>query len=100
MSEDYHSIYLVSISALAQEGAMFDQNAFVNIKLDIASVRRELISIYMFDELRRVVTETFIPYIMRKATEFKAKQKISKEKSFDVSESFDKVIDKKLIEIT
>lgn len=162
VSEDHPSIYLASISALAQDGAIFDQNAFMGnipvlfhvivlfninsfyssvskwtshreyhktahgeenslivkrvifetfntfvdliylafIKLDIASVRRELISIYMFDELRRIITETLIPYIMRKATEFKAKHKISKEKSFDVSESFDKVIDKKLIEIT
>ena len=68
------------------------------IKLDIASVRRELISIYTFDELRRLTTETLIPLIIRKIKEFKSKNALVKIKSMDTGEIMEKVIEKKLIE--
>jgi anoctamin-10 len=34
-------------------------------KLDIIALRKELISLYMVDEIRRIVTETLIPYLSR-----------------------------------
>ena len=42
------------------------------VRLDITSLKTELISIYTADELRRVVTETVIPYVMNKINQRRA----------------------------
>ena len=70
------------------------------IKLDISSVRRELISIYTFDELRRLITETFIPFLARKYKERQRKNRKTKEKCDIPEENTEEMIEKKLVEIS
>lgn len=102
---EYHKTLQGEENSLIVKRVVFETfNTFVDliylafIKLDIASVRRELISIYTFDELRRLVTETLIPYIIRKTKEIKQKKSIVKEKNLDVIEEIDQLIDHKLLE--
>ena len=162
VSPDHPIVYIPSISALASDGGLFDQNSFMAnipvlfhvivlfninnfysrlskwssqreyhktlrggenslivkrvifetfntfvdliylafIKLDIASVKRELISIYTFDELRRIISETMIPFVIRTIKQLKNKASLVKIKTFDADEKTEQIIERKLLETT
>jgi len=102
---EFHKTLQEEENSLIVKRVIFETfNTFVDliylafIKLDIASVRRELISIYTFDELRRLISETFIPFIIRKVKEMKRKNSSIKVKTFDANEKTEEIIERKILE--
>mmetsp|Transcript_123836 Transcript_123836/g.185076 ORF Transcript_123836/g.185076 Transcript_123836/m.185076 type:complete len:149 (-) Transcript_123836:659-1105(-) len=69
-NREYHSTYATRENSVLVKRFVFETfNTFTDlaylafIRLDITALRTELISIFMFDELRRLITETGIPLI-------------------------------------
>ena len=104
---EFHKTVQGEENSLIVKRVVFETfNTFVDliylafIKLDISAVRRELISIYTFDELRRIVTETVIPFLIRKFKESKIKNSLVKVKTFDADQKTEEIIEKKILETT